>query len=287
MMPLPPGHPAATPVVTGDTMCLPLVGHPVAQVRTPAGFNAWFAENEINAIIFPVDIPPSHIAGFLDALRSWNNCCGCSVTVPHKQAAYSAMDALTERARFCGAVNIIRRDADGALTGDATDGLALVLAIRKHGLEIANSKVLLAGAGGGAGSAIVHAICSEGPAEIALLEPDEARRNAIISKMTAAWPGMNFTISPRGADYDLAINASAQGMNPADPMPFDPGLVRRNGLVADVITKPVNTALLSSAAALGLKVQNGFEMADSQLEFQMRHLRLWKDCKDRERTVEP
>lgn len=279
----PPGQPAPMPAVTGTTWCLPLVGHPVAQVRTPAGINAWFAECGIDTVIFPVDIPPDRIAGFFDMLRSWSNCCGCSVTVPHKQAAFAAMDALTERARFCGAVNIIRRDADGRLTGDATDGLAFVRAVERNGRSIAGRKVLLAGAGGGAGSAIAHAVCSEGPAEIALLEPHEARRNAITARITAKWPEIRCTASPEGADYDLAINASAQGMLPTDEMPFDPRLVRQDGLVADVITKPVTTALLASAEALGLKTQNGFEMADAQLEFQMRHLRLWTERNATER----
>lgn len=268
-------HPLPTPVVTGETLCLPLIGHPVAQVRTPPGINAWFAENGVNAVVFPVDIPPEGAVDFFRILRSWSNCCGCSVTVPHKQAAFAAMDALTDRARFAGAVNIIRRDPDGTLTGDATDGLAFVLAVRRHGLTISGSKVLLAGAGGGAGSVIVHAICSEGPAEITLLEPDEARREAIIGKIAATWPKLRLSTAPHGQDYDLAINASAQGMKPDDALPIDPGQVRQGGLVADVVTKPVMTALLSAAASLGLKVQDGHEMADSQLEFQLRHLGLW------------
>jgi len=74
------------------TLYYPLVGHPVEQVRTPPAINAYFAKSGIDGVMFPVDIEPRAIEPFFRMMRSWENCRGCSVTVPHKQAAFRAMD---------------------------------------------------------------------------------------------------------------------------------------------------------------------------------------------------
>ncbi|WP_193366724.1 shikimate dehydrogenase family protein [Pelagibius marinus] len=259
--------------ISGTTICYPLIGHPVAQVRTPPAINAWFSAQGVDAAMFPADIVPAAVEAFFASLRGWGNCGGCSVTVPHKQAAFHAMDEVTARARQVGAVNIVRRRPDGRLSGDMTDGLAFVAALQTKGIKLKGASVLLAGAGGGAGLAIAAALAEAGVAGLTLLEPDAARRAKAAALLAGTFPALS--LAKHEAGFDLAVNASPLGMRPDDPLPFDPAWLCSGGIVADVVTKPVMTPLLQRAAESGLTIQTGNDMADAQLPFQMRHLGLW------------
>ncbi len=268
---------AATPTITGTTTCYPLLGHPVAQVSTPPTINRWFVERSIDAVMFAVDTSPATAEEFFRMLRTWQNCGGCSVTVPHKQMAFRVVDELTGRAHRSSSVNIIRRLDDGRLIGDMTDGLAMVEALRVSGFTISGKAVMLVGGGGGAGAAIADALCEAGVKTLHLVERDEKRRDYIFAALQTVYPKVKITLSaPDNPEtVDVAINATALGMQQGDPLPFDPIVVRKDGIVADVVTKPAETALLMASERIGRKTQNGKAMADAQLEFQMRHLGLW------------
>lgn len=268
---------AAIPPISGTTVCYPLLGHPVAQVSTPPTINGWFVRQSIDAVMFAIDMPPATVEEFFRMLRTWQNCGGCSVTIPHKQVAFRVVDELTGRAHRSSSVNIIRRLDDGRLIGDMTDGLAMVEALRLNGVAVSGKSVLLVGGGGGAGAAIADALCEGGVARLHLVERNEQRRDYIFSILRSVYPEVAISLAvPDGNEsVDVAINATALGMLQDDPLPFDPGIVCRDGIVADVVTKPVETALLREAKRLGRKFQTGKEMATAQLEFQMRHLALW------------
>ncbi|WP_296988764.1 shikimate dehydrogenase family protein [Thalassospira sp. UBA1131] len=267
----------ATPTITGTTVCYPLFGHPVAQVSTPPTINEWFVRQSIDAVMFAIDTPPAAADEFFRLLRTWQNCGGCSITVPHKQAAFRVVDELTGRAHRSSSVNIIRRLDDGRLIGDMTDGLAMIEALKLNGVGVSGKSAMLVGGGGGAGAAIADALCESGVATLYLVERDEKRRDYIFAALTRVYPDVSVVLTAPDApeSIDIAINATALGMQQNDPLPFDPIVVRKDGIVADVVTKPAETALLRAAERLGRKVQTGKEMATAQLEFQMRHLALW------------
>lgn len=264
---------ARTRVVTGRTTVIPLIGHPVTQVRSPGPMNQWFADNDVDAVIVPMDIRPERAESFFDVLRAMENCAGCSITMPHKQAAFLASDEVSDRARRAKAVNIIRRSASGRLVGDMTDGMALVAALNGHGIEVRDRNVLLIGAGG-AGTAIAYELASEGAASLIILEIDLMRQRALISELSRLHPGLKvFDRVPAGHRIDIAINASPTGMNPGDPLPFALERLADALIVADAVTNPVITPWLTEAARRGIRTQNGEEMAVAQLPIQLGYLR--------------
>lgn len=264
--------------ITGTTRCYPILGHPIAQVRTVPAINAHFAARGIDAVMVPMEIPPDGIETLLSLMRAWSNCGGASVTVPHKQAAFRACDRLTDRARLVGAVNIIRRDPDGTLVGEMTDGLAFVEALAGNGIRVAGRTVLVAGAAGGAGSAIAQALCEAGAARLCLVDPSAERLRLLAGRLARDFPGCAVGEGwPGDVRIDVAVNASPAGMRAGDPLPIDLDRLSPGAAVCDVITKPAMTPLLVEAARRGLRVQTGNEMADVQLPFQMRHLGLWTD----------
>ena len=46
------------PAVTGRTLVIPLIGHPIEQVKTPGPLNRWFGERGIDAVVVPMDVRP-------------------------------------------------------------------------------------------------------------------------------------------------------------------------------------------------------------------------------------
>lgn len=258
--------------ISGNTRLIPLIGHPVAQVKSPPAFNAYFAENDIDTVIVPLDIATGAVPAFFDNLRHWGNCAGCSVTVPHKQQTALSVDRISDRARLAGAVNIVRRADDGMLSGDMTDGLAMVAAIRSTGFRVEGCHALVAGAGGGAGAAIVHALAEGGIDRLTLVEPDIARLKRVRKVLERMFPQVIVTQEDDTAPVDLLVNATPLGMFLEDPLPFDPAGHSQAGIVADVVTGAAETKLVGKARTCGMRVVTGQDMIDRQLPFQMRHL---------------
>ncbi|HGK4738246.1 TPA: shikimate dehydrogenase, partial [Klebsiella quasipneumoniae subsp. quasipneumoniae] len=122
-------------MVSGTTQVVAVIGHPIAQVKSPDNFNRYFAEQHMDSVMIPVDIAPDAVAAYLNALRGWQNMSGVLVTVPHKQRAAALVDELTPRARRLNAINVIRKLADGRLQGDMLDGVGFLLAAEAQGFQ--------------------------------------------------------------------------------------------------------------------------------------------------------
>lgn len=127
-------------MVSGFTQVVAVIGHPITQVKSPENFNRFFADQQLDSVMIPVDIAPEAVADFLQALRGWHNMSGVLVTVPHKQRAAALVDELTPRAQHLNAINVIRKLADGRLQGDMLDGVGFQLAAEAHGFNAAGKK---------------------------------------------------------------------------------------------------------------------------------------------------
>ena len=261
-------------VVTGRTTVIPLIGHPVEQVKSPGPMNRWLDDNGMDAVVVPMDIRPERVAAFFGVMRAMDNCAGCSVTMPHKQAAFIASDQVSDRARRAKAVNTIRRLPSGRLVGDMTDGMAFISALNARGVRVKGRTALLVGAGG-AGTAIAFELAHEGVETLVILELDAMRQRALIEELRRDYPGMTVHDHvPDGLRIEVAINASPLGMTEGDPLPHPIERLSDAVVVADAVTKPAMTPWLNAAAERGIAVQTGEEMAVAQLPIQLSYLRL-------------
>lgn len=256
-------------MIHGTTGLVAIVGSPIAQVQSPTNFNRWFQAQGLDLAMLPIDLQPEAIPALMSTLRGWNNLRGCVITVPYKQAVVPLLDEVSARARLLQSVNVIRRTAQGQLLGDNVDGEGFIKAAASHGFNPAGKRALLLGAGG-AGAAIAYSLLSGGLAVLDIVDPAAAR----VAHLSAAL-GEAFGQAVLGAQvqhlatYDLVINASAVGMGDTGetPLPAEQlADLAPHTLVADVVTKPANTALLMLARAKGCRVQAGPEMALAQME---------------------
>lgn len=255
-------------MIKGSTRLVAIIGSPVVQVKSPENFNNAFAQAGSDVAMIAMDIPSDGVDAFLSLARTWQNLDGFVVTIPHKQAIASGVDSVTQRAALLGAVNVVRRGADGQLIGDMVDGLGFVRAAESHGFTPNGREALVIGCGG-AGSAIAHALCESGVSVLAICDPDAQRVGRLASALAAEFPQISIaTEIGDPSRYDLVANATPLGMRAGDPLPLSEqaiALLKPTAHVADVVTSPEVTPFLAAARARGLSIQTGPEMARAQL----------------------
>lgn len=238
----------------------------MTQVQAPAAFNPLFATCGIDAIVVPFEMPSEDVVRRVRELLDSASVGGILVTVPYKKALLEAADHLSARAEAAGAVNAIRRDADGSLSGDLLDGIGFVAGLRAHGHEPQGRSVLIVGAGG-AGAAIGAALLESGVRRLSLFDRDATVARALAARLQPLAQGADVDILETlvGAGHDVVVNATPLGMRKDDPLPFDPDVLAPATLVVDIIMSPARPRLLARAAARGLPTHPGRPMLDHQL----------------------
>jgi shikimate dehydrogenase len=252
-------------MITGKTRLLAIVGDPIDKARSPEGFCRLFELNGYDAIMIPVHVTSADLGAVITGLKAMRNLDGIVATMPHKVVMAAFADELLETGRLVGAVNALRRRADGRWEADMFDGRGFVAGLRARGHEPAGRRGALLGAGG-AGSAIAVSLCQAGIASISVHELDRAKAERLVDTLRDAFPRAAARVgAPDLAAADLLINATPIGMQPGDPLPWDLGGLRRGAIVGDVTTKPEVTPFIEAARARGAATVTGRDMYEGQV----------------------
>ena len=258
--------------LSGATRIHIIVGDPIAQVKSPFGMTQSFELIGKDAVCIPAHVPSKDLKQWFEGLSLARNVDGIIVTVPHKFDCHALCTTHSARADFLGAVNTIRRNADGTWHGDMFDGLGYVKAMTLMGCSQQSKKVLLVGAGG-AGSAIAYSLVNGGVRELAIHDEDIARRNALIQRLTSMGQCSVVTGSSDPTGFDIAINATPIGMKVGDPHPIDSSKFTPGMFVGCVITAPAVPPMIAAARTLGCNTLTGADMygqvKDLMIEFLM------------------
>lgn len=252
------------PQLDGETQVVFIIGDPIAQVKSPALLSARFAARGLNAVCVPGHVSAAEVPGFFTGLRTLQNAPGLVITVPHKQASLGYCDHLTDRARYARSVNVMRRTVRGWV-GDNTDGQGYCRGIEAEGGIIAGRRVLLIGAGG-AGAAIAYEVLAKGAAHLAICEIDAARRDSLIARLEAAFPGRLSVGTDDPTGFDIIANATPLGMCEGDPLPVQVEKLVPGQFAACPITKPARSPFIEAAAASGCQTMPGIGMFKAQEE---------------------
>ncbi|WP_378950043.1 shikimate dehydrogenase family protein [Mesorhizobium sp. ANAO-SY3R2] len=251
-------------IPSGGTRLFPVVGDPIAQVRSPEVITSILAARGEDAVVVPMHVSPPNLCQVLSAIYEVQNLSGALVTVPHKHAALSHCASVTDRARFVQAVNVVRRTDDG-WHGDNTDGQGYLDGIEREGFVVRGKRALLVGCGG-AGAAIALEILERGAAQLAVHDIDLARRDEVIERLSERFPGLVVAGSADPTGFALVANATPMGMNRDDPLPVDVSMLEPWQFVACVVTKPAVPPLIAEARRLGCPTMTGTGMFDAQAE---------------------
>jgi 3-dehydroquinate dehydratase/shikimate dehydrogenase len=227
-----------------------IVGSPVAHSLSPQIHNAAFAHLEVDAVY--ARFRTEDVAAFWRACGGWIS--GLSVTLPHKQALLSLMDAAEPLVTDCGAMNTVYRE-DSRVVAANTDAIAITQCLEESVGSLAGRRVLVLGAGGVA-RALAFA-CARRGAEVAITNRTAARAEelaracggvALDGDAARAWP------------YDILANGTAVGMGKPDESPWPADAHRPGTVVFDTVYTPLETRLLRDAEQAGATTICGVEM---------------------------
>lgn len=257
--------------IDGNTLIMAMIGDPVAQVKTPQAINPIFAAMGINIRCVPLHIGADGLGAAMAGLRAMRNVIGCGITLPHKQDIGALCDSLDPAAAQVGAVNVIRREADGSFRGYQFDGRGFVGGLLAQGHDPAGRDCLVIGAGG-ASAAIVTALAQAGARHIVISNRTHAKAEALAAGVNAAL-GIDIVHAdaPVPRPGQLIVNATSLGMAPTDALPLDPAGLDASMLVAEVVAKPEITRLLQEAAQRGAQIHSGIHMITSQVPLIAQH----------------
>ncbi len=130
-------HPTTMPCVSGSTDVYLILGDPVEQVLAPETFNPLFTRFGHDALLVPVQVAPENLHAFVKTAFLAKNIKGMWITIPHKVPVMDVLDNCSELARLAGAVNAIRRHADGTLEGGLFDGEGFVSSLNYFNIAFA------------------------------------------------------------------------------------------------------------------------------------------------------
>jgi len=247
-----------------------LLGWPAAHSRSPLIHHYWLRTLGIAGGYTIEAIPPEGFAEFVLRLAA-HGFVGANVTIPHKERAL-ALTVPDDRARAVGAANTLWY-ADGELRSTNTDveGFINNLDACAPGWDRVDD-VLVLGAGGSS-RAVVFGLTERGIKRVYLANRTLTRAQALAEQFGAhvlpvAWDGIG-ELLPRA---ELLVNTTSLGMYGQPALDIDIGLLPLHAVVADLVYVPLETALLSSARARGLKIADGLGMLLHQA---VRGFELW------------
>jgi shikimate dehydrogenase len=253
---------------------LGVIGDPVAHSRSPVFQNAALAACGIPARYTRLHVPPER---FVDAVRALPRAgfLGANVTIPHKAAALAVVDEADDYARASGSVNTIVV-LGGKLHGFNTDGPGLVRAIREEfSVDVRDLRVVLLGAGGGAGRAIAVQCARERCERLVLVNRSVEKIEALKKDLApffhsehlsgpverlVAIPFEDEALRHELENADILINATSLGMSRLDPPVISPSLLTPNLLVYDTVYSGGLSRLMEDAASAGARCANGLGM---------------------------
>ncbi len=252
--------------LTGAAKLAGLMGWPVHHSRSPRLHGYWLDHYGIDGTYVPLAVAPERLERALRGLHALGFQ-GCNLTIPHKEAALSIVDEVTEAARRIGAVNTVVVGSDGRLTGDNTDGFGFManLLAEDGSWRAADGPAVILGAGGAA-RAVAVALIEAGVVELRLLNRTMARAERLAIELREMVGGLAVTVVPWEERNDalsgtnLLVNTTSLGMEGQPPLVIDLGQLPAPALVTDIVYAPLETELLAAARARHHPVVDGLGM---------------------------
>ena len=245
-----------------------VIGWPLGHTLSPVMHRAALDELGLDATYTALPTPPGAEPNRFQDVRT-GALDGLNVTIPHKLAAFRAMDRLTPAAQRTGAVNTVIRDGSNLL-GDNTDPYGFIEALRQFGgFDPAGSSAVVLGAGGAARAAVL-ALLDSGARRILVANRTPARAHELVKNLKApdgppidAYALADSRLPRLMPHAQLLVNTTSVGMDggpaPAES-PVPPDWLHPNLFVYDIVYRPAVTPLLAAAQQIGASTLGGLEM---------------------------
>ena len=222
-----------------------IIGRPLGLTASARYFTAKFENEALDCAFAQYELPS--IEALPELLASTPELAGFNVTIPYKQQVMRYLDAISPEAERIGAVNCVRRMADGRLMGYNTDIIGLRASFDKLLGATPIEHALVLGTGG-ASQAVQYALM-EREIPYALVSRDAAKGEYTYDNLPTEVV----------AASKLIINATPVGSYPAvDEAPRIPyAYLTPEHHLLDLIYNPPVTQFLAYGQQRGAKTMNG------------------------------
>jgi shikimate dehydrogenase len=253
---------------------LAVLGDPVAHSASPPMHNAALEKSGIDARYTRLHIRADELPDTLRLLPQ-KGFIGVNCTLPHKAAALALVQNVDDHARRIGVVNTIVVEGD-ALVGFNTDGPGLVRALRADfGVDLRDLRVMVLGAGGGAGRAIAMQCGIEGCERLVLVNRTIEKARELAAELEPMFRGTrllgpvarfevvaweNEVLRFQLQHTDLVINCTSLGMKRSDPSPLPGAILQPHLMLYDTIYTAARTKLMQAGDEAGARSANGLSM---------------------------
>jgi shikimate dehydrogenase len=251
-----------------------VIGWPISHSRSPLIHGYWLKQLDIDGTYERVAVAPENLQAFLKNL-AMNGYTGCNVTLPHKEAAISAIDHVDESVIKIGALNTIYM-RNGKSHATSTDGEGFYQNILNYHpeCELQGQNIVILGAGGSA-KAIIERLLRAEVNTITVANRTLARAQELRLifgvKVIPTTPALLDL-----ATCDMLINTTSQGMAGQPELNIQLSALPKHAIVADIVYVPLKTKLLQQAETRGLRIVPGLGMLLHQA---VRGFELWFDVK--------
>ena len=236
--------------VDAATQVYGVAGDPVEHSHSPIMMNAAFRRESVNAVYLAL-----HAKKLKDLLACVRDIPirGLSVTMPYKQDIVEALENSDALTRQIGACNTLVRSLDGKLYGFNTDVAGIVIPLEQR-LHLAESRILILGAGGAARAAAFGLKAKGAEVFITNRTPE---RGQVLARQAKAKYLKRADIAK--TSFDVIINATPVGMGSNKQSPVEDKELNTK-YVFDLVYTPAETKLIKMARTKNIQVISGLEM---------------------------
>jgi shikimate dehydrogenase len=249
--------------ISAVTRVFAVLGDPVAHSRSPQIHNAANAALGIDAVYTALRCDEREVAGLIRGLALAGG--GGNVTLPHKGLAADAVDKASARVRATRACNTFRAQR-GKVYGENTDVEGFSRAVREVLPELAGTRALILGSGGGA-RAVLYALLEERADAVTVLGRKRSRAREMEAVAGRKRNRVSFTTNARALrdeGFDLIVNTTSLGLKERDRLPLKFSQVAALTAAFDIVYRPGGTEWVRIARANGIPAADGSEMLIQQ-----------------------
>ena len=192
---------------------------------------------------------------------------GCNITVPFKFEAASLVTSRSARAALAEACNTLSF-RDGAIFGDNTDGIGLVVDVERNaGFPLAGRDVLLLGAGGAA-AGVLGPVLEARPRRVVVANRTAAKAQALVERHAMLAKALDVDLQASGLEdvggtFDIVVNGTASSLGGAG-VPVDARVLKPGALAYDMMYGAAAEGFLRWAGEHGAVGRDGLGMLVEQ-----------------------
>jgi shikimate dehydrogenase len=258
-----------------------VIGNPISHSKSPLIHHA-FAEQLDQDLLYTAElIPLDGLNQGLKALQT-QGFKGINVTVPFKEQVWQILENKSEQATLAGAVNTVLFNDDGSSYGDNTDGTGLCRdLVNNHALQLADSRILLLGAGGAARGVILPLLKYK-PAELVIANRTVSKAQTLASLFSKFGNTNASSFEDISGQFDLIINATSASLQ-GDVPPIPTTALMPTTCCYDMMYAASDTAFIQWAKANN--ITQTFDGLGMLVEQAAEAFYLWRGVRPNTQTV--